>query len=366
MVVDGVILTNFRNISEASVGFSEGVNVLVGDNGQGKTNLLESIYMCSIGKSFRGAGENEMIGFGCRHSMVELQYKDSLRPQEIAVMMTRTSRRVIEHNKVRVRRMSEMVGNLSCVLFCPEHLSMVKDGPAERRNYLDIALSQLRPAYISSLQRYNKVLKQRNALIKNAERDPETFRSTIEFWSAQLAYEAARISRMRVDYVKRARVLVADFFKDMTGGNESAELIYAGSSHDEEAMYEDITATEERYLKLLTENLPREVAAGSTLWGTHKDDINILLNSHPARAFASQGQQRSIALAMKLSEGDINRDKRGESPVMLLDDVFSELDSRRRDYLLKNIVQRQVIITSCDEVPVGDARIIHVKEGRYY
>lgn len=365
MIVHECRLSCFRNVSAATVGFSEGVNILVGNNGQGKTNLLEAIYLCSIGKSFRGADEAEMIGFGNTEAHVAVDYSDAVRRQSIEISMSRDRRRQVEHNRVRVGRMSDMVGCLSAVLFCPEHLSVVKDGPAERRSYLDVAISQLRPMYMASLQKYSKILKQRNKLIRDAESDRHTFDQTIDFWSAQLAAEAARISRMRLSYIRRARCLVAEFFRSMTGGSEVPQLIYAGSSHDEEDMYDDIAATEARYLSLLSENHAREICAGSTLWGIHKDDITILLNGHAARVFASQGQQRSIALAMKLSEGEISRAERGEYPVFLLDDVLSELDQRRRSYLINEISARQVIMSCCEGIPLTGARMIHVRDGEY-
>lgn len=368
MIVHSCSIVGMRNIEdEQQVEFDEGVNVLMGDNGQGKTNLLESIYLCSIGKSFRGADDNEMICFERREGRVTVDYSDSLRRQSISMRLSRGRRRMVLHNGVRVERMSDMVGKLACVLFCPEHLSVVKDGPAARRNYLDIAISQLRPAYLSALQRYNKVLKQRNRLIKEAEHDRRTFDDTIDFWSMQLATEAAYISRARLNYIRQAREQVASFFSSMTDGTEVPELIYSGSSHDEEAMYDDLKAIEARYLQLLTSNHPREIGAGSTLWGPHKDDITILLNGHPARVYASQGQQRSIALAMKLSEGEISRAARGEAPVMLLDDVLSELDAGRREYLLKNIFGWQVIMTCCGDVPLDrGAKVLHVTGGRYF
>lgn len=366
MIVHDCHLVDFRNVADERISFCDGVNVLLGDNGQGKTNLLEAIYLSSIGKSFRGADDSEMVNFERDEALVSIDYSDSVRRQNISMKLMRGRRRRVTQNGLKVERMSQMVGNLSCVLFCPEHLSLVKSGPAERRRYLDIAISQMRPTYLTSLQRYNKLLLQRNRLIKAAGDDRRTFNETIDLWSAQMAAEAARISHMRLRYVRRARALVADLFADMTDGGEVPQLIYTGSSHDEEDMYDDVVATEKRYLRLLTENHDREIAARGTLWGTHKDDITILLNGHPARSFASQGQQRSIALAMKLSEGEISCADRGAAPVMLLDDVLSELDARRRDYLLSSISERQVIITCCENIPMGDTNVIRVENGRYF
>ena len=366
MIIHKCSAAGFRNIPEAEVEFCDGVNVLVGDNGQGKTNIMEAIYLCSMGRSFRGADESEMIGFGNQSARVSVDFSDNIRRQNITMQLFRDKRRQVEKNKVKIGKMSDVVGTLSAVLFCPEHLGVVKEGPAARRAYLDIAISQLRPLYISALQKYGKVLKQRNKLIKDAEDDPTTFRDTIDFWSEQLAAEAAVIAGMRVEYIKRARAMVGEFFADMTGGREVPELRYAGSSHDEEDFYLDREATKAKYFKMLSENHVRELGAGTTLWGIHKDDIAIDLNGHPARVFASQGQQRSIALAMKLSEGEICRELRGEYPVFLLDDVLSELDSSRRDYLINKIEGRQVIMTTCESVPGGGGRVIQVSGGRYY
>lgn len=365
MIVHSCRAVGYRNIESAEVEFCDGVNVLVGDNGQGKTNIIEAVYLCAVGRSFRGADESEMIRFGDAGAEVSVDFSDSIRRQNITMRLFRDKRRQVEKNKVKITKMSDMVGSLSAVLFCPEHLSIVKEGPAARRNYLDIAISQLRPMYISSLQKYNKILKQRNKLIRDAEEDRRTFNETIDFWSEQLATEAANIACMRVEYLERARVLIADFFRDMTGGREVPELKYAGSSHDEEQFYLDRAAAKHKYLKMLTENHDREIGAGSTLWGIHKDDVIIDLNSHPARVFASQGQQRSIALAMKLSEGEISREIKGEYPIFLLDDVLSELDASRRDYLINKIEGRQVIMTTCETVPVGDAKMIRVSGGNY-
>lgn len=365
MICKRITVNGFRNIAGASVDFSDGVNILVGDNGHGKTNIVEAIYLASVGRSFRGADETEMIGFDAEAAAVSVDFADSLRGQNISLHLFRDKRRQVELNRVKITRMSDIVGTLSSVLFCPEHLSVVRDGPAMRRNYLDVAISQLRPVYMAALQRYGRILKQRNRLIRDAAEDRRAFNETVDFWSEQLAAEAAVIAGMRVSYIRRADGLVAGFFADMTGGRELPRLSYAGSSRDEQDFYLDAAAVRARYMSLLSSNHEREIGAGTTLWGIHKDDISIELNGHPARVFASQGQQRSLALAMKLSEGEICRTQKGEYPVLLLDDVLSELDARRREYLINEIKERQVIMTCCESVPVGGARIIQVRNGTY-
>ncbi|HHT53368.1 MAG TPA: DNA replication/repair protein RecF [Clostridiales bacterium] len=365
MICRRVRLENFRNIAAAEVGFCEGVNIFIGENGAGKTNLIEAVCLASIGKSHRGAGEDELINFGAQKSFVSVDFSDSIREQNISVLLERGRRRQVELNRVSLRKLSDMVGTFNTVLFCPEHLSIIKDGPSARRNYLDVAISQLRPVYVASLQRYNHILKQRNKLIRYAKEDRRTFDETIDFWSEQLADEAAIIASIRAEFVKRAGGCVAVIFSEMTGDREIPGLKYIGSSKDEEDFYFDRKAVKNRYMELLSSSHEREIAAECTLWGIHKDDIEVTLNGRPARIFASQGQQRSLSLALKLTEGEICREVRGEYPVFLLDDVLSELDEGRRKYLMGNIGSRQVIITTCEPTSLHGARIIYVKNGSY-
>ncbi len=366
MECHAIRIRNFRNIEEAEIEFDEGVNILSGDNAQGKTNLLEAISFTALGKSFRTSHEEDLIRFGAESAEISLDFSDSIRRQNITVRMMPGRRRRIEQNKVKVGRVSDIVGAFRTVLFCPEHLSLIKDGPGERRNYLDIAISQLYPVYLKSLQRYNQILKQRNQLIRNAEDDRKTFDSTVEFWSAQLAHEAAVIARYRVQYLKRAKNHISACFAEMTGEKEIPEAVYAGSSHHEPDFYEDVEACERDYFEILMSRHDREIGAGSTLWGIHKDDIEILINERSARSFASQGQQRSLALAMKLAEGEVCAEICGEKPVFLFDDVFSELDSTRRAYLSGKIKNRQVIITTCEPSGIVGGKLIRVENGKYF
>lgn len=360
-----ISIRNFRNIEAAEIEFDNGVNILCGENAQGKTNLLEAIHFSSLGKSFRTSHDEEMIRFGEEFCQVSLDFCDSVREQNITVRMMPGRRKQIEHNRVKVSRVSDIVGTFRTVLFCPEHLSLIKEGPGERRNFLDIALSQLYPVYLKSLQRYNQVLKQRNQLIRAAEDDRATFDATVDLWSAQLAHEAAIIARYRYRYLKMAEEHVKRFFGEMTGERETPSIVYLGSSKQAPKEYEDIAKTEAVYLELLNTRHDREIGAGSTLWGIHKDDIEILLNDKPARAFASQGQQRSLALALKLAEGEVCASVCGEKPVFLFDDVFSELDSTRRAYLSGKIGERQVIITTCEPSGIAGGKMIKVENGTF-
>ena len=363
MECNRIVIRDFRNIERANIEFEDGVNILCGENAQGKTNLLEAISFASIGKSFRTSHDEEMIRFGAESCEISLDFTDSVRSQNITVRMMAGKRKHIEQNKVKVGKVSDIVGVFRTVLFCPEHLSLIKEGPGERRNYLDIALSQLYPVYIKSLQRYNQILKQRNQLIRDAESNRRGFDETVEFWSLQLAHEAAVIARYRYRYLLGAAGHIESCFYEMMGEKEKPQAIYCGSSKQDPEEYEDIERTEKRYTELLMSHHDREIGAGSTLWGIHKDDIEILLNGKPARQYASQGQQRSLALAMKLAEGEMCASICGERPVFLFDDVFSELDAGRRGYLSGKIKDRQVIITTCEPSGIAGGKIIGVKNG---
>ena len=360
-----ISLCDFRNIKGAEVAFCPGVNLLYGKNAEGKTNLLEAVYFAAIGKSFRATHTPEVIRFGADAAMLSLDYEGEGRTQNITMRVFKNRARAVEKNKVRVSRISEMVGSFRAVLFCPEHLALVKAGPAERRQFLDIAISACNPPYLAALQRYAHVLKQRNALIRAADGDLRKFRETADVWSAQLAHEASYIARARARYVKDAAVHVEHCFSQMTGGKERTDLVYLGPCKRAEHDYEDLVATERACMEQLCNAQERELGAGCTLFGVHKDDMEITLNDKPARLYASQGQQRSLALALKLAEGEICRDDCGEYPVFLFDDVLSELDEGRRAYLLHRMDGKQVILTTCERGKESAEHCILVENGCY-
>ena len=370
MQCNRIEVENFRNIASASVQFSPHVNLLIGDNAQGKTNLLEAITLMALGKSFRGVKDADMIRFGNNRAQISLEYEDELRKMNLCTTLLMGQRKKMEQNGLTVQKLSDLVGGLRVVLFCPEHLSLIKSGPEERRNFLDVAISQLKPVYMSSLQQYNKILKERNRLLKNAaedEKQRKTLEDTIDIWSSQLAHEGAVISKYRVSYIKKIKQAASEVFFDMMGGREIPDFSYDGSCHFEnQDQYLDTVETEKKLFSLLSTSHAREIGAGYTLWGIHKDDITITLNGVCARLFASQGQQRSLSLAMKLAEGEISRESCGDYPVFLFDDVQSELDSHRRDYLTRRIRDKQVILTTCEPMDSQwdqDAAVIFVKDG---
>lgn len=348
---------DFRNITDQKLTFSPDVNLICGKNAQGKTNALEGIFLMANGKSFRATRERELIRFGQECAKVEIGYRDMRRDSGMGMEIHRSGRRVCTKNGVNIRKMSEFIGNFHAVLFTPEHLSIVKEGPALRRGFLDGALCQLSPGYLASLQAYNRILLQRNKLlsdIADSLTDPHgSAADTLEIWTDRLIQEAVRISAARQEYTLILNTLVGEIFSDMTDGREKVSIAYCQRR------------TAEEYRQEYERVRIRELRTGSTHFGAHKDDLDITLNENSVRSYGSQGQQRSVALAMKIAEGEIAKSRTGEYPVFLFDDILSELDEVRRDYILSGISGRQVLITACDVGAAPGANVISCRGGRF-
>ena len=344
----------FRNIVSQTIEFAPEINVIYGENAEGKTNAIEGIYLCSQGRSHRTFHEKDFIGFESEIATVGVLYETASRGEvSLGIKYMRSGGKICDKNRVPVAKMSEFIGNFRTVLFTPEHLQIVKSSPQFRRRFLDSAISQISPIYVASLQRYNRALVQRNKLLALARERGGEVDPSIEVWSISLTKEAALISKMRNDYTKKLSNIVDEIFSDMTFGREKPEIIYRSYCEENE------------FIKMFTSSLEREIRFGATLFGPHKDDIEILLNSREAKNFASQGQQRSLALALKLSEGEISKEVSGEYPVFLFDDVLSELDEKRREFIVSRILGKQVIVTSCEQNKISGAKMIRCKDGRY-
>ena len=371
--------TCYRNLESVSVPFCSGVNVLWGRNAQGKSNILEGIYYFARGRSFRGARDRELIMFGaqCARSEIEFLRSGSDTPCALSAAIPNSGKKELCRNGARLRGSAEMLGAFRAVLFCPSHLSIVVGGPAERRAFLDIAIAQNSFSYIYYLSNYRRIIAERNALLKRAASGLSVSTEEWETYAEQLCLAASEIYAERSRYCDELTHDVADCFSEMTGGVEVPSLRYvskfgsvSADDTDPGVPYESREVMAKLLFAKLTENIDRETAVGTTLWGPHKDDIHITINGRDARLFASQGQQRSIALAMKLAEGEISRRTSGEYPVFLLDDVFSELDSVRRSFIMEKLSGRQIIVTSCepsvipDDEGSGEVRYIEVSGGR--
>ncbi len=366
MIVEKIKYKGFRNIDEQTLSFENGVNILYGENAQGKTNALEGIYLFAHGKSFRTQNDRDMVSFNSNKTFLEMVYEEDERKKELYFELFKTKRRICKINKAPAK-LSEIIGMFRAVLFCPDHLSIVKNGPGERRSFLNGAICQLKPFYLKSLQRYNHILEQRNVLIRQSEENPQKYKGLIDIYSEELAKEAAYIYLVRRDYINKLSEIVGLFFDEMSKG-EKVSLRYKNSLKDYTG--EDKNEIINKYYELFCIDRKREIATGATLHGIHRDDLEIYLDNKEARLYASQGQQRSISLAFKLAEGEISKNETGMYPVFLFDDVLSELDSDRQKFVLKSLKNRQVIITSCNISGFNDdilknSSLINVKNGVY-
>ena len=344
MVIKRFKARGFRNIESCDISFSPGVNLLYGKNAQGKTNAIEGIYLFARGKSFRAREDKELLGFGREGFHLSLEYDDEDGTQTVEyASFGREKRR--KKNGYAVKSVKEMIEGFRAVLFSPDDLRMVKDSPDVRRAFLNVAIGQINKIYIDDYSRYKVALENRNCLLKNAQKTGYLDINEIESWSYSMAEYAAKILVARVQYSKKLELYANSVISDISGGTEALTMKYESDVGDE---ISDIADIKNEYYRLLTENIEKERGAGVTLYGVHRDDLEIFINGASARSFASQGQQRSVVLALKIAEGEVCREMIGEYPVYLFDDVLSELDEKRKRYVLSRLTGKQIIITSCE------------------
>ena len=339
MRVTDVKLKNYRSYAECDFAPCAGVNVLLGDNGQGKTNLLEAVYLCCTGRSHRTRQDRELIGWGADFASVQLRAERRDGGHDVEIIMPAQGKRKIKIAGREAARSGELMGHVAGVLFSPEDLRTVKDGPAERRRMVDITLAQIRPAYYYALQRYNRALKQRNEALKAALASP-SMRGTLDMWDQQLAEAGAELTGRRAEYVEKLAVAAQDIYQDIAGGREQFGVRYqpcVRGGEKVQAQLDALFAARETDLRRL-----------STTVGAHRDEVLLTVNAREVRAFGSQGQQRTAALAIRLAELTVMRDELGEWPVLMLDDVMSELDPSRRRQLLARLTGIQTIVTCTD------------------
>ncbi len=365
MNVTKIEFNSFRNIESETVEFSDGINVIYGENAQGKTNILEGIYLFARGKSFRAFKDKELVNFNESVAYAKMDFESRGEKTRLGVEISKTQSKKFYRNNVKVNKTSEIIGEFRAVLFCPSHLGIIKDAPSVRRKFIDVAISQLRPVYLKMMTRYNQVLEERNTIIKMNPQEREANEALIDVYSEELAALCADIADIRNDYIKKLDHWVKIFFNEMTDGREAPKITY--ESNGGESDFENRESLKQRYLHLLTDYKEREYKYGATLFGIHKDDLKIEINGRDSRLYSSQGQQRSLALAMKMAEGEISRESKGEYPVFLFDDVLSELDDSRKKYILSNIKGKQVIITACDRSVFENnecCHFINIKNGK--
>ena len=358
MLIKDLYLKDWRNGEENILSFSPQTTLICGENAAGKTNILEGICFFAAGKSFRGCKDKELIRFGCDSSAADITYVSNGVTNKMGVRLKKNAKKTFLKNGAPISKMSEFLGAFRCVIFTPDHLDLVKGAPEGRRRFTDMAICQSFPRHVAALNEYNRLLIQKNAHLKGNA----VFEELLEVYDERMAVLAANITVNRRKYIKALEESGKSFLYDMSEEREELSLTYITQSEGEKT-----NEIKESYLGLFKEKRGAEIEKRMTLCGPQKDDISIHINRKSAKSFCSQGQQRSIVLALKLAEGEISRSLTGEYPVFLLDDVLSELDENRRDYILKRIESRQVIITGCDENMVDllpKAQVIKVENGR--
>lgn len=344
MRIEKVEISHFRNIAHAAFTPCEGVNVIYGPNAQGKTNILEAIWLFTGSRSFRGSRENEMIQLGCGEASLYLDFSACGRINTAALSLGHG--RSASLNGVGLESASKLAGEFCAVVFSPVHLNVVKDGPEERRRLIDAAICQIKPGYRQILLKYNRILRQRNAVLKYLN-GRFGYDGLLDEWDVQLAAFAARIVKYRRRYVELLNESAGTIFYGISSGREKLELGYEPT----------LTGGQDE----LGRSRGADIARGVTTKGPHRDDMTMTIGGLPAARFGSQGQQRSVVLALKLAEASILKASSGEEPVILLDDIMSELDSARQDYILNHTSGRQVFLTCCEA-----SQIMRLKAGNVY
>lgn len=360
MQIKSVVLRNFRNYSFEKFIFNPKVNVLVGDNAQGKTNLLEGIYFSCIGKSFKTKNERELIKKENTYSTINLDFEKQNGDNKIFIEF-KNGEKYVKLNEINITKISSLLGNLCCVFFSPNELKLVKDAPEDRRKFMDIDISQLSKEYYLSLLKYNKILKERNKLLKSTD-STEIILETLPIWDSQLVKVASEIILDRLDFIKKLNLLSGKEHEFLTENAETLKLQYSSVEDFYEKTKDEI---EEILLKKLKENYEKDLKLKYTTVGPHRDDIKIFLNDFDVKNFGSQGQQRTVLLSMKLAELEIFKDNFGEYPILLLDDVFSELDEKRKHNLFKRTQKVQTFITTTKfDIVEDDVNVITIENGK--
>lgn len=332
MIVKSLKLKNFRNYDLLNLEFDKDTNIFYGNNAQGKTNILESIYLTGTTKSHRGTKDRDLIKFGQEEAHIETIVEKRGVPFKIDIHLKKNSPKGIAINKIPIKKASELFGIINIVFFSPEDLNIIKNGPAERRKFIDLELSQLDKVYLNDLSNYNRIINQRNKLLKDMYERKDLL-ETLDIWDMQLITYGNRVIEKRNLFISQINEIVGSVHEKLTGGRENLKLFYEPSVKNE-----SLEST-------LYRNRERDIRMKSTSVGPHRDDICFMCGDLDIRKFGSQGQQRTAALSLKLSEIELVKQKVKDTPILLLDDVLSELDKHRQNYLLDSIRDIQTLIT---------------------
>lgn len=358
MIVESIELEKFRNYSSLKLKFDSGTNIFYGDNAQGKTNILESVYLCGTTKSHKGSKDREIIQFHEDESHLRMKVRRNESPIEIDMHLKKNKPKGIAINGVPIRKASELFGIANFVFFSPEDLNIIKDGPSVRRHFIDMELCQLHKVYLHHLSNYNKVVNQRNKLLKEY-----TFRTdimdTLDIWDIQMAAYGKKVIEERRDFIRQLNKIIYSIHRHLTGDKENLQITYE----------ENVSA--EEFEEVLKRNREKDLRMKMSMTGPHRDDICFQTDGIDIRKYGSQGQQRTAALSLKLSEIELVKQEIGDTPILLLDDVLSELDSSRQKYLLDSIhdIQTFITCTGLDDFVQNRFhinKVFHVVEGHVF
>ena len=352
MKIEKIRLLNFRSYKDQCFEFDDKLNVLVGQNAQGKTNVLEAIFYAVIGKSFRTSKEKELISWAENEGRIEAVFDNNFRDIDIDVIFHKDRKKTILVDKVCIHKIGELLGRTNAVFFSPNELKLVKESPEDRRKFLNVAISQTNKRYFYLLGRYEKILMNRNKLLKSTSKI-DVIKDTIDIWDRSLCEIAEKIYIERKNFIEQLSPYAQKAHEYLSNGSESLKIEYKCDFSEN---------YKENMQKYLHKNLEKDFKLGFTSVGIHRDDLNLYVNDVEVKNYGSQGQQRTVALSLKLAELECNKNRTGQYPILLLDDVFSELDEERRKRLLKFTSKTQTIITCTEFNENANAKIIKVKK----
>lgn len=339
MFIKKLVLKNYRSYQNKTFDFDKNLNILVGKNAQGKTNVIEAIFYAIIGKSFKTSKEKEVVNLNSEKAYIKAEFEKKYRDVDIELFFDINHKKAVKIDGLPIKKIGELMGCANAVFFSPDELKLVKESPEERRRFMNIDISQTNKRYFYLIGRYEKVLANRNKLLKSSK-DMEVVKETIDIWDRALSDLAEKIAIERKKFIEELAPYAKLAHQYISSGKEDIEIKYCSSFDDDYA---------NKMMKALQKNLEKDFKLGYTTVGVHRDDLDIYLNGVEVKNFGSQGQQRTVALSMKLAELEIIKNRVGEYPILLLDDVFSELDKDRRKKLLNFTSKSQTIIT-CTEI----------------
>ena len=351
MWIKKIKINNFRNYKSQEINLEKNINLFYGENAQGKTNIIEAIFLSSMGKSFRAKKDKEMISLGEENSIIEIEYEKIDRDGKIKIELG--NKKIVYINGIKIKKLSELLGNINVVIFTPDDINILKGGPQNRRRFLDIMISQLRPNYMYNLNLYLKTLEQRNNYLRQISKENKN-ENMLDIWDEELAKYAINIYNYRKQFVEKIKEKIKKIHEEITNNKEEIKIEYLSEC-----------ISKEKYLELLKQRRKLDIIKGYTTKGIHRDDFTIYINDKELNTYGSQGQHRTAILSLKLAELNIVKEEIGESPILLLDDFMSELDEKRRKNFLEKIEDVQVIITCTEKIDIENKKILvyNVKSG---